>query len=100
MIESHDQEGPPAGDEELLADVIERITCRLESGEPIDPTEDIPRPTVQASRLRSLLPTIRDLVDLGRSGTSAGLRVSEVPDRDDSSGADTDFPMTEFTPDA
>ncbi len=107
MSDREDELEPASGDEEMLADMVDRVACRLESGEPIDPGDDIPRHPAQASRLRSPLPTIRDLVDLGRRHAAPdSARRSEVkhqkipsPSKDSRDDAPA-FSVKESTPDA
>ncbi|QDV39164.1 hypothetical protein [Tautonia plasticadhaerens] len=65
-----DRAGP--GEDPRLAELTEAITRRLLAGEPIDSPDDPAQPPDCAESIRELLPTILELVGLGRGVARAG----------------------------
>lgn len=71
---SNQEVPPPPGDDRQLADLTEVITRRLLAGEVIDPDvdadadadSDLAQPPDGSESIRDLLPTILELVELGR----------------------------------
>jgi hypothetical protein len=70
--------------EPALGEIVEELTRRLESGEPLDAEEHIRRNPVHARPIRQLLPALKAMIALGRSlarhrrGLDA-IRSSEMP---------------------
>jgi hypothetical protein len=52
-------------DDDRLADLTETLADRLQAGDPIE--AELPLDPDHGRSVRALLPTIRDLVDLGRA---------------------------------
>jgi hypothetical protein len=80
-VSDHRELAAPRGERlPTLAKLIELMTRRLQSGESVDPQEFVDRYPGRARSIRVLLPTLFDLVELGRSvPRKAAVRRSRGP---------------------
>src|SRR3954468_13335908 len=82
MFRPHPRTGAGTGDE-LLGDLIDQVSRKLEAGEPVDLDAFIAAHPERAEALRLVLPALAVLADLGRSAAGerrADLEASDAPD--------------------
>jgi serine/threonine protein kinase/WD40 repeat protein len=67
----------------ILVDLVEEVKRRVEAGEIIDEAAFLAEHPAQAERLRTLMPAIRGLAGLARSGPSLPAGFADLPDGSD-----------------
>jgi hypothetical protein len=67
MTDHETEDSTDGEDRSPLAELSEKITRRLQDGEPVEAEDYLDQYPSCAGPIRGLLPTLRDLADLGRS---------------------------------